>query len=91
MPSTGSNAELGLLDLHAASPVSHTRTFRALRTVVSADESARYELLLADEGQDTTIGPLCEYAARGALAGLGFSGVDIDAWIEQAPVLSSLR
>jgi hypothetical protein len=88
--STASSAELEFPDLHAGSAGSDTPTFRALRAVVSADESARYELLFADEGQDTTIGPLREFAARGALAGLGFAGIDIDAWIEQAPLLASL-
>ena len=60
--------------------------FQALRAVESSDDGTRYELLLADDGQDTTLGPLREYAARGALAGLGFAAVDIDGWIDRAPV-----
>jgi hypothetical protein len=60
--------------------------FQALRAIVSSDEGTRYELLLADEGQDTSLGPLREYAARGALACLGFTAADIDGWIDRAPV-----
>lgn len=60
--------------------------FQALRAVVSSDEGARYELLLSHDGEDTSLGPLHEYAARGVLACLGFAGVDIDGCIERAPV-----
>ena len=65
--------------------MTHTVLFRALRAVPSGEAPARYELLLIEEGRDTTVGPLREYAARGALARLGFSARDIDVWIEQAP------
>ena len=64
--------------------MTHTPAFRALRALSSGEAPARYELLLVEEGRDTTVGPLREYAARGALACLGFAGVDIDAWIEGA-------
>ena len=60
--------------------------FQALRAVMSSEDCAHYELLLADEGQDTSLGPLREYAARGALARLGFTAADIDGWIDRAPV-----